>query len=190
MKPQSHSSLLGACLMALVAGLAAYSPTVAAGQTFHNVSGTDCAAFNNAQADALERSHVRIYNPATSGRNLWIVCQMQRVLEDLESTVLKPQFYLTAYFGAEAAAGTTVTCIFREFDNQVTHEPGDGQGTTAEPEITNVQSVTVSKVGTVAQTQVGAAIFAIEDLTTQQYWTWTCLLPPGTGINEIDVEQQ
>jgi len=181
MKSQSQASFLGACLMGLGVGLATFSSTVSAGATFQNIAGTACGAFNNAQANALERSHVRLYNPPTSGRNLWVVCQMQRVLEDITA----PNFTVSAFFGAEAASGTGVNCIFREFSFQTDHEPGDGKDT-SDPYILNVISVTLTKVGTDAQVQSDGASFA--DSGTQRFWTWTCLLPPGSGINSIDVQ--
>lgn len=156
------------------------------GDTYHNVPGPVCGAFNNSQADRLERSHVRISLPISSPTKLWIVCPIQSVAEDLRSTINPPQIWVNAYFGEQVPTGTEVTCIFRNFNADTTHFPGDPSTPQPDETVTVVSTKTANTAD--AETVNDFNLFTT-DYTDFDYYTATCQLAPGTGINSIDMRQ-
>jgi hypothetical protein len=147
-------------------------PTSAGAGTF-DISGTACAAFNNAQADALERSHVRILNPLTSAAPIWVICPL-------------PRDYTTANLANWAAvaffqAPSPVTCIFREFRYDTGHVPGSG----TTPGLLNASTVTISAPGVLPGVNLGTAASTTDTAGVPTSYTLTCQLAPGTGINFI-----
>jgi len=185
-----YSSLKQAQFLTVSMAVVAFvipAASVQAGATYHNVPGIACGAFNNSQADRLERNHARLYNPPMSGRSTWVVCPVQRVQEDVAASVNRPLFRVTAFFATQATGG--VSCLVREFDNNTVHQIGDG-GVVGTTGITNVASMSIPLPGTLPGTTERSVTLANDDTSIQQYFTVTCLLPPGTGINEIDAFQR
>jgi hypothetical protein len=163
-------------LVALCAAtvLPASLPTSAVAAYF-DISGTTCAAYNNAQADWLERSHVRIYNPPTSPVSIWVVCPLPR--DHLTANLAT--WAVAAFFQAPAP----VTCVFREFNYDTVHVPGSG----TQPGLLNATSVNIPAPGVLPGVAVGAAASVTDTATANSSYTVTCLLQPGTGINLIAV---
>lgn len=155
------------------------------GDTWHNMPGTACAAYNNNQANALERSHVRIYNPPSNPQSVWVICPMQRVQEDLQETDNLVRGYINAYFDAQSASSAEVLCIVRDFNYLTIHVPG---GTLAGM----VNSINVTATRPLNPPGVGFPSwnFTTDDTSFDNYWTVTCKLAPGTGINSIDFYQR
>ncbi len=172
------ASLLAISLILLMA------PAAWGGETWHSTPGTACAAFNNNQANLLERSHVRIYNPPSNPQSLWVICPMQRVEEDILSTAGLVYGYVNVYFDSMSAPNAEVTCVAREFDDGSTHVPG---GITNGVE--NAITATASRSFTVPGVSNASWNFTYDDTSVYSYWTFTCRLAPGTGINSIDVRQ-
>jgi hypothetical protein len=176
----------------LVVTLAALvGPTVApvwSGATFHNIPGAACAAFNTSQADMLERSHVRIYNPPKNSQSLWVVCPIVRVAEDVFATTNPVSGAIRVYFDALSAPTADVNCVIREFRANTTHVPG-GAATL----ILNSVAVNIARpqqVPQVPDAPFGTWQFNYNHNFSFTYWTVVCKLAPGTGINTIDVGQQ
>ncbi|MGB5986877.1 MAG: hypothetical protein WBG37_16365 [Desulfobacterales bacterium] len=152
---------------------------------YHNIPGTACAAYNNYQANALERSHVRIYNPPTNGQSIWVICPVQRVEEDVVSTTNHLHGYINVFFSSQSASSAEVVCIYREFDYNTTHEPGGAlTGVNDSVTVTATRPITVPGVDDVAFLLTNDQNYAYS------YWTATCKLAPGTGINSIDADQE
>lgn len=180
----SRRSLITAALTTAALALPALTQ---AGSTWHNMSGVACGAFNNSQADRLERSHVRIFNPGNNP--LWVVCPLQRVAEDVASSGNSPQVRVTPFFSAMSAPGSSVRCIFREFDFLTTHEVGDGAGPGTKG-IINVANFNIARPAVVPGAVTDFRTLATNDVTNLNNYSFACLLPRGTGINEIDVLQR
>ena len=154
--------------------LASSLPTSAGAASF-DISGTACGAFNNAQADALERSHVRIYNPPASADPIWVVCPIPRDL----LTANLANWAVAAFF----QAASPVTCVFREFRYDTVHVPGSG----TTPGLVNATSVTISPPGALPGVAAGGASSTTDTAGVATSYTVTCQLQPGTGINLIQV---
>lgn len=164
-------------LVALCAAtvLAASLPPSASAAYF-DISGTACLAYNNAQADFLERSHVRIYNPRTSPTAIWVICPIPR--DHLTANLAS--FAVAAYF----QTASEVNCVFREFDYSTTHVPNSG----SQPGLFNSSSVTIPPPAALPGINVGVAGSANDTAGANTSYTVTCLLQPGTGINLIAVQ--
>lgn len=164
----------------------ASSPTLA-GDTWHEVPGGACSAFNNAQADELERDHVRISLPINATRSLWVICPVQAVAEDLQTTVNPPEGYVNAYFAKDVPQGTVVSCNLRLFPSNSTHVPGDP--TTPSPDA--AVSAIPEKTAVTADAQADFDYFLfLQDWDDFKYYTVACQLAPGTGINSISFRQR
>jgi hypothetical protein len=173
------------CLLVITL-VALVGPAVApvwGGATLSNIPGSACAAYNTNQADRLERSHVRIYNPPSNSQGLWVVCPIVRVGEDIFATANPPGGYINAYFNAQSAANANVVCVVRAFEYDTIHVPG---GTASG--IIKSLPVTVTRPSTVPSVDYESWEFP-NDGTDYNYWSVTCRLAPGTGINSIDVIQ-
>ena len=156
------------------------------GQTYHNIPGTACAAYNNNQANLLQRSHVRIYNPPTNAQSIWVICPVQRVFSDIDSTSDAPWGYVNAYFSSEASANAEVSCIIREFRSSTTHEPGNSLDG-----IVNLETISAQKFFAAADVDnMGYALTNEFSNFWYDYFTFTYKLAPGTGINSIDIHQR
>lgn len=175
------TALRAGCLMA-TAGLALSLPTASFAENFE-YSGTACAAYNNAQADFLERNHVRIYNPPTSPSGLWVVCPIPRAY--IQPSVA-PTFAAVAYFDSTTPVGTVVRCIFREFLWSSLHVPGDNS-VVGDNGLLNLVSRNIIRPASVpgVNVNIGTVAFNYQDWDTT--YTVTCSLPPGTGLNFINV---
>lgn len=154
--------------------LAAGLPTSAVAANF-DISGTTCAAYNNAQADFLERSHVRIYNPPTSPYGIWVVCPLPRD----RLTANLANWAVAAFFQTPSA----VNCVFREFDYSTVHVPNSG----TQPGLLNAQSIVIPPPGAFPGIGIGGGAAPTDTTGANSSYTMTCLLPPGTGINLIAV---
>ena len=154
------------------------------GSTYHNIPGSAFSAFNNAQANALERSHVRIYNPPTNNISLWVIAPIQRVAEDVASSADNVTGYVNAYFSDQSASDAEVDCGIREFSYSSTHIPGGPS------DALNVTSTTITRPGIVPGVTFNNWAFADNSASSYVYWTVACKIPPGTGINSVDVLQQ
>jgi len=159
---------------------------VSAGNTYHNVPGSACAPVDNFFADKLHRSHVRVYNPPLSGRDIWVICPIQRVQEDIASTLDAPFGYINVFFGDGSASFAEVPCTIREFTYDTVHIPGQGPSG-----IERFVNTTGKREGNVVP-YVDDAFFAFSADSTSDYhyYTATCLLKQGTGINSIDFRQR
>lgn len=171
--------------IALFVLLTAFVAPAWSGQTYHNIPGTACAAYNNYQANALQRSHVRLYNPPTNPQSLWVICPIERVLEDIESTPLLVGGYVNAYFSLQSSPSAEVLCIIRDFDNGTIHEPGGVMSG-----VVNNETIILERPATVPEVSSTPWQFTSDYTSEANYWTVTCKLPPGTGINSVDVYQQ
>lgn len=166
--------------------LAMSATSVQAGATYHNVPGPACQPVDNQAGDRLQRSHVRLYNPRTSGRDMWVICPVQRVQEDVAATADPSRGYVNIYFGEESDPNASVPCVIREFRYNTQHVAG--QGPTG---ILQFANTTASRNGAAAPTVDDASFnLSTDDLSNFNYYTVTCQLKMGTGINSIDFRQQ
>lgn len=161
--------------------------TAYAGNTYHNIPGAACGAFNNDQADRLQRDHVRIYLPFGAPAT-YIVCPWHRVQEDMASTANPPSGWINVYFDEGVPNGTSITCVIRLFDYFSTHFPGRA-GTQAPREALNVTAMKTAATGVA---EVDDVFFTLADNTASSYayYTATCPLVEGTGVNSFDFHQQ
>jgi hypothetical protein len=173
-------------LVALVGLLLASSAGMA--QTVNSLSGVACNAYNNNQANDLQRSHVRLYNPPTSTRSLWVVCGGNRDQAQLQSTASPPGWGYVAFFSDQSASDAEVTCIMRDYDHDTVHEPGS---------VPDAGSLVNSGTGVVSRpavppgvVQYGQVSFDVEDTSSLNIWTITCKLAPGTGLQNYWYDQQ
>jgi hypothetical protein len=174
---KSQIAVAAAVMMAVM--LATALPSYA-GATWHNVPGIACGAFNNAQANALERNHVRLYNPPTNNASIWVLCPVQRVLEDLQASTSLPNGWISIYFNQSVS---DVRCIVREYSWSTIAFPG-----TNDP--VNQASITVPLLASPPSVTIANFIFSTDNLATLSYFTVACQLQPGTGINSINFRQQ
>ena len=178
--------------MTLVAFVGGEVADLWAGETWHTMPGTSCAAFNNNQANMLQRSHRRLYNPLTNPSSVWVICPIQVVQEDVKSTPEPVYGNLSIYFDPSVMA--SVTCIVREYyDTMIT----------ITDELTNsdiaiAQSPFTFPVPPSTPYSYNGNSFARFDFTNDDspyygvysYWTATCKLLPGTGVNSFSVCQR
>ena len=158
-----------------------------AGSTRHVMPGVACDSYNNSQADRMTRDHARMFLPADGpSTGLWIVCPVQAVEEDLLPNANPPQGNVTAFFDAGVPTGTQVTCIIRSFPFNSTHVPGDPS--TPQPTETLTAVITKTAGNTSAQANFDFFQF-LQDYEQFGYYTVTCKLYPGTGLNSIDFLQ-
>lgn len=171
----------------LIAAQMTAGQTAQAGQTWHNVPGVACGAYNNTQANSLIRNHVRIFLPDSARSPLWVVCPIQRVDEDMASSEYAPFGYVNAYFSEQTAVDTEVACMIRHFNYDTLNIVGS-QDYMMEP----VQTVVMAKWLEQGDAQAVDGYFSLTDNTANgyQYYTIACKLEPGTGINSIDMYQQ
>ncbi len=176
--------VFAAALLLVVAGATTSWAVGEAG--YHNVAGVSCNAFNNNQANALERNHTRLYNPPSSSGPLWVVCGVNRTAADVASSIGTPSFaYATIFFNAGVTADAT--CIAREYDNNTEALIG---GDLDPLNTMNAVTVIMSPFGAGPSTTEGFMSFTVDDNSIQQYYTVACKLPPGTGLNAIDFYMQ
>lgn len=176
---RSSCGIFAAALLLVVAG----ATTTWAG--YHNLAGTTCSAYNNNQANKLERSHVRLLNPATNTQSIWVICTPQRLSDDLVLTVNPIQGVVVGFW--DTGITSSIDCIFREFNFSTIHVPGGA------PDAANtINAVTVSIPAPVTTPGVTVGFFnpANDDTSGDNAWTFACKLPPGTGVNQIAVNQQ
>ena len=174
--------------LSILTGAAFAGPSLTG--TRHVVPGVACDNFNNAQADQMTRDHVRMLLPAggpSDGR--YIICPIQAVEDDLLSTGSPPQGNISAFFDVGVPTGTQVSCIIRSFAFNTTHVPGES----STPKPTEAHIVTVAKTAGINESQAapsGQGFFQfLLDYEQFGYYTATCLLKPGTGLNSIDFLQ-
>ena len=172
---------VGYLLLIVLIALLGMASTVWSGAGWHNVPGTACAAYNNYQANALQRNGARIYNPPGSSQNLWVICPLKRVAEDVQ-TAGAAYGYVNVFFSSLSAASAEVLCNIRELNYTNTYEPG---GSTSG--VLNTDSITATRP--LSLPGVASRYFEFDTAYTGSwnYWTATCRLAPGTGINSIDM---
>jgi hypothetical protein len=180
----SRHSFIFLTAMALV--FAIVGAAVPAGaETWVNVAGVECQAYNNWQADALERSHVRLLNPSSSATSIWVVCSVPRTVANLTLTGTAVRGYLNVFFDASSAVGSAISCGIREF----TYSTKDVPGVAGSP--LNAVTVTLSRPSTVPGFRSSSYDLTTDyDSSSWNFYTITCNLPPGSGINSIDMLQQ
>lgn len=142
--------------------------------------GVSCQAYNNNQANALERSHVRLLNPLSSGRSLWVVCGMNRDTD--MNTAAVESGWVGGFF--EAGSVGDITCVYRRFLPGTVHVPGgdaDAGNTleTATITLTNTSGPSNNGYDETFTTATSTAT------TLANIFSMTCLLPAGTGLNMI-----
>lgn len=165
-----------------------FSSQVKAATSYVNIPGVSCAAYNNTQADFLERSHVRIYNPITSPTGIYVVCGVPRIVQFITSSANKLSGWVNIYFDYSVPLGTEVSCGIREYDFEALDTPG-GAGTSAFYNGITAIAKKTAATGT-AQLVDSAYAFTLDETSTCNYWTVTCDLKPGTGVNSIDAYEQ
>ena len=115
------------------------------------------------------------------------MCPLKAVQEDQVNTRNPADVAVNAYFDEQVATGTTVTCLFREFAHDTTHFPGRATSDPADA----LLGFVATKSAPYADAEVISEYNALSDeYVDYQYYTMTCLLAPGTGINSLDVLQQ
>jgi hypothetical protein len=160
-------------LTVLILVLAGAIPSWAAN---NGVGGTQCAAYNNNQANELERSHVRLLNPSSNTRDLWVICTPQI---DSSQATTGMNGYAIGFF--ENGTEGDINCVMRGFDYYTEHIPSQN------PDAANTyytEAFTITNPGTAPGTagiNVYPTVDTFNDSTT--IITYACLLPPGTGIN-------
>ena len=167
-----------------IALITLFAAPVSAGSTWHNISGTSCLAYNNNQANLLQRSHVRLYNPHTNPNDIWVICPMDRVVEDVQSTTSNVSGWVHIYFDSSSSIDAEVLYVAREFDWSTTHVPGGSL-----TGVINMSSGSVSRFTSGSGVVAGRWEFTNNDNSTFNNWTVTIKLPPGTGVNSVDVIQ-
>lgn len=155
-------------------------------ETWHEVPGSSCASFNNAQADLLTRDHVRIFLPATSPKSLFVICPLDSVLADMD-TADPPEGWLNTFFDEGVETGAEVSCIVRQFGADTTHFPG--RATAPAPDAAVGVVSTKSLPATDAEAVFDYFLMPV-DYDQYDFYTVTCLLAPGTGINSISFHQR
>lgn len=169
---RSSCGIFAAALLLVVAG----TTTTWAG--FHTIAGTDCSAYNNNQANKLERSHVRLLNPASNTQSLWVICSPPRAAAEVGTgnVIVAP----VGFFDTGVTAD--ITCIWREFDYTSIHVPGGNPDT-----INTINAVvgTIVNPGSTPATNFVNISPTTPSAVYSNYYTVACLLPPGTGINQI-----
>lgn len=153
--------------------------------TWVAVPGVSCQAYNNSMADALERSHVRLFNPGTSGSDIWVVCDIPRTMANFTLAATPPSGWVEAFFDATSAVGAAISCGVREYNWSTTAIPG------APGDVLNAYALTLTRPPSVPSVAAAAYQFTVDyDASTEHFFTVTCKLPPGTGINTISMYQQ
>lgn len=178
-----NGNVVCAFLCALVVAVLLPLSVYAAG--VQNIAGSTFAAFNNAQANLLERNHVRIFNPPTNDSALWVIGGIQRDAEANYESDTPPEGYINVYFGSQATED--VKCIIREFAYDTVHVPG---GTPDADNIYNSVVVNIALPEDLPYTEDEGYELPNESNSTWSFVTVTCQLPPGTGINSVDWEEQ
>ena len=150
----------------------------------YSVPGTACGAFINSQADQLERQQARIYNPVSNTKSLWVICPVQspEIPDDSGWDFIKG--WVNVFWNAGTTAGSKVECVVRQYAFDNTHIPG-------------VSLDGVLSVATLSSTvDLAEPPPYVDDKTFNlnapqpggNYITVSCLLPPGSGVNSIDIE--
>lgn len=143
----------------------------------HWLGGTSCSAYNNNQANKLERSHVRLLNPATNTQSLWVICSPDRNATELT----------TSFDGAVAGffdTGVTanIDCIWREFNVFTIHVPG-----VALDAANTINAVAFTIPPPVPTPGVSFIVYSPSTFSSasDNFYSIACKLPPGTGINGV-----
>lgn len=174
-----------ASLMGLVAVFLLVVAAPAGAATRVAVAGVTCQAYSNSMADALERNHVRLFNPATSGQDIWIVCSIPRIGSNYTVAGGEPTGWVEAFFDATSAVGAQISCAVREYAWTTTAIPG------APGDVLNAVALTLNRTTTVPGVRdVSYALVTDYDGSDENFYTVTCRLPPGTGMNTINMYQQ
>jgi hypothetical protein len=105
------------------------------------------------------------------------------VVEDINSTTGLVFGYINAFFSDESNASAEVLCIVRDLDYLTTTAPGGVSG------VVNSETVTIPSPANVPLVRSFFWQFTNDDISGLNYWTVTCKLAPGTGINSLDVYQ-
>jgi hypothetical protein len=172
--PRNSCGIFAAALLLVVAG------ATTTWADYHVLAGTQCSAYNNNQANALERSHVRLLNPATNTQSLWVICALDKNATEVQSSTGLIGAVL-AYFGPGVTAN--IDCVWREFAYPTIHVPG---GTPDAGNTINADAFTITAPVTtpgVAYSNYSPTAFSI---SSDNYYTIACKLPPGTGINSVE----
>jgi len=154
-------------------------------------AGTDCGAFINSQADKLERQQARIYNPASNPQSLWVICPLAAPVPvggGHEGAAPGDWSYIDGrvniFWNTGAVNGSRVDCAIRQYGFDNTHLPGVSQAGVLS--VTTLASVFSAAAG---PPYVDGVDFALSSPQGGfNYMTASCLLPPGAGVNAIEVE--
>jgi len=167
---RSSCGIFAAALLLLAEGATTSWATV------YTVAGTECQAYNNNQANALERSHVRLLNPATNTQSLWVICSVQKNSANVVTGIIGAT---VGYFGPGVTAN--IDCVWREFHRDSIHTPG---GLADAGHTINAEAFTINNPGATPAVTWGLYTPTTFDTFEDNYHTVACKLPPGTGINE------
>jgi len=167
------------------------APVNPASGVTYSYTGTDCGAFINAQADKLERQQARIYNPVSNPRSLWVICPLAAPIAAGGShSGAVPGAWsfidgrVSVFWNTGAADGSRVDCAIRQYGFDNTHLPGVSQAGVLS--VTTLASMYFAAAG---PPYVEGVDFALPSPQGGfNYMTASCLLPPGAGINGIEVE--
>jgi hypothetical protein len=166
---RSSCGIFAAALVLLVAG----ATTTWAG--YHWMGGGACSAYNNNQANKLERSHVRLLNPATNTQSLWVICSPDRDATELTASLTGGVF---AFF--DTGVTTDIQCVWREFYIGTIHVPG---GDLDAGNTINAEAFTILAPVTTPGSSFGLFIPTTFTTVSDHFYSIACKLPPGTGIN-------
>lgn len=179
------------CLFLVIFALMLMTQTASAVERF-SFPGVMCSAYNNAQANALERSHVRLLNPSENYRGIYVVCGIPRHTEQASSigtngTIDPPYGWINLYFSS--GVSSSASCVFREFDRDTVHVPG---GTADSANTLNVKTITIAPPGVLPNHSETYFQLANDGGASHlaMFYTLTCALPPGVGIQMINLEEQ
>ncbi len=147
---------------------------------YHVKAGTTCSAYNNNQANKLERSHVRLLNPVSNTQSLWVLCALDKSATETAAA--------TGLIGAvvgffDTGVTANIDCVWREFAWPTIHVPG---GTPDAGNTINTMSFTIPNPGTTPATAFNNYSAAAFSTAADNYYTIACKLPPGTGINQVE----
>lgn len=167
--------------------LALLSGRALAGSGYHNTPGSECGAFNTNQANDLERNGFRIFLPGDATRDLFVLCPLYRVQEDMQATTNAPTLWTNVFFDSGVATGTEVDCVIRFLDELNVSVPG-------EPPVGVLEqaAITATKTAPTNSRQIDDVFVALTNASTTSwaYYTTACKLVPGTGINSFDFFHQ
>ena len=153
-------------------------------------NGSSCFAANLAQATELSWNQARVLNPADNPNTRFVVCNITTgpKIASTGPTVLTlaNSGSVGAFFDEDADPSEPVSCVIREIGNAQTGNAGLDQIIVDINPPADLPGTATGGFG--ADDGIGAFI-NIFSVNSVRSITFTCALPPGTGIQQLLVLQ-